>query len=29
MPPENYKKSIDWDMVEKTLKQVLKEREKV
>lgn len=27
MPPKNYKKTIDWDMVEKALKEALKERE--
>lgn len=27
MPPKNYRKPIDWDMVEKALKQALKECE--
>ena len=25
MPPKNYKKPIDWDMIEKALKEALKE----
>lgn len=28
MPPKSIKKEIDWDMVEKALKQALKERER-
>jgi hypothetical protein len=27
MPPKNYKKPIDWDMVEEALREALKERE--